>query len=96
VLFLGILAATALVAVGAHLLLGRSRNRRLAPWLFFVLPPLAFALKEFERALAASGGVSVPRRARHGSGRLIADEAAANLPSSTGSTRAALLSQPLR
>jgi hypothetical protein len=56
VLFLGILAATASVAVGARLLLGRRRRRgvELSPWLFFVLPPLAFALQEFaERLLRA-------------------------------------------
>jgi hypothetical protein len=54
--FLGILAATALVAAGARLLLGRRRHRgvELSPWLFFVLPPLAFALQEFaERLLRA-------------------------------------------
>jgi hypothetical protein len=55
VLFLGILAATALVAAGGHLLLGRRRySSRLSPWLFFVLPPLAFALQELsERLLRA-------------------------------------------
>ena len=56
VLFLGVFAATALVAAGARLLLGR-RSRRvvaLSPWWFFVLPPLAFALQEFsERLLRA-------------------------------------------
>jgi hypothetical protein len=56
VLFLGILAATGLVAAIARLLLGRRRRRgvELSPWLFFVLPPLAFALQEFaERLLRA-------------------------------------------
>jgi len=55
VLFVGILAATAVVAVTARLLLGR-RRRGLAvsPGWFFVLPPLAFALQEFaERLLRA-------------------------------------------
>ena len=56
VLFLGILAATAIVATGARLLLGRPRQRgnAISPWLFFVLPPLAFVLQEFaERLLHA-------------------------------------------
>src|SRR5262249_7294708 len=54
VLFLGILLATALVAAGARLLFGRRRGRELSPWLFFVLPPLAFALQELsERVLRA-------------------------------------------
>src|SRR5207247_10307790 len=56
VLFVGILAATGLVAAIARLLLGRRRRRgvELSPWLFFVLPPLAFALQEFaERLLRA-------------------------------------------
>src|SRR5712691_11317295 len=56
VLFLGILAATAVVATGARVLLSRSRQRgsTVSPWLFFVLPPLAFALQEFaERLLHA-------------------------------------------
>ncbi len=56
VLFLGILAATAVVAMGARLLLSRRRQRGnvVSPWLFFVLPPLAFALQEFaERLLRA-------------------------------------------
>jgi hypothetical protein len=56
VLFFGILAATALVAALARLLLGRRRARGngLLPWLFFVLPPLAFALQELsERLLRA-------------------------------------------
>lgn len=56
VLFLGILAATAVVAAGARLLLDRppQRGSRVSPWLFFVLPPLAFALQEFaERLLHA-------------------------------------------
>jgi hypothetical protein len=56
VLPLGIVAATALVAVAARLLLGRRCRRGvdLSPWLFFVLPPLAFALQEFsERLLRA-------------------------------------------
>jgi hypothetical protein len=56
VLFLGILAATAVVASAARLLLGRPRRRgaELTPWLFFILPPLAFALQELsERLLRA-------------------------------------------
>src|SRR5919108_3283777 len=57
VLFVGILAATAVVASGARLLLGRRgrlRGRELSPCLFFLLPPLAFALQEFsERLLRA-------------------------------------------
>lgn len=54
VLLLGILAATALVAAGGHLLLGRRRYSRLSPWFFLVLPPLAFALQELsERLLRA-------------------------------------------
>jgi hypothetical protein len=56
VLFLGLLVATAVVAAFARLLLARRRPRafELSPWLFFVLPPLAFALQEFaERLLRA-------------------------------------------
>jgi len=56
VLFLGILAATVVAATGARLLLGRRQQRgnAVSPWLFFVLPPLAFALQEFaERLLHA-------------------------------------------
>jgi hypothetical protein len=56
VLFLGILAATAVVAAGARLLLGRRcrRGAGLSPWLFFSLPPLAFTLQELsERLLRA-------------------------------------------
>ena len=55
VLLLGIVAATTLVAVVARLLLGRRcRRGELSPCLFFVLPPLAFALQEFsERILRA-------------------------------------------
>ena len=56
VLFLGILAATALVAGAARLLLGRRCRRgiEVSPWCFFVLPPLGFALQEFaERLLHA-------------------------------------------
>jgi hypothetical protein len=52
-LFLGVLAATALVAAAARLLL-RSRCHRgsePAPWLFFALPPLAFALQEVSERL---------------------------------------------
>jgi hypothetical protein len=47
VLFPGILAATALVAATTRLLLGRRchRGREPSPWLFFALPPLAFALQ---------------------------------------------------
>jgi hypothetical protein len=53
VLFLGILAAMAIVASGARVLLGR-RSAELSPRLFFTLPPLAFALQEFsERLLRA-------------------------------------------
>jgi hypothetical protein len=53
VLFLGILAATACVAGGGRLLFGRRcrRGSELSPWLFFVLPPLAFALQEFGERL---------------------------------------------
>ena len=46
VLFLGLVAATALIATCARLLLARARARGaggVSPWLFFVLPPLAFA-----------------------------------------------------
>ena len=55
VLFVGILAATAVVAVTARLLLGRRRRGPgVSPGWFFVLPPLAFALQEFaERLLRA-------------------------------------------
>jgi len=56
VLFLGILAATGVVAAIARLLLGRRCRRgvELSPWLFFILPPLAFAAQEFaERLLRA-------------------------------------------
>jgi hypothetical protein len=57
VLLLGIVAATAIVAACARLLLGRARRRRagsVSPWLFFVLPPLAFASQELaERLLNA-------------------------------------------
>jgi hypothetical protein len=56
VLFLGILAATTVVAAAARLLLGRRQNdsSSVSPWLFFVLPPLAFALQELvERLLHA-------------------------------------------
>jgi len=56
VLFLGTLAATAVVATAARLLLSRTRQRGdvVSAWLFFVLPPLAFALQEFaERLLNA-------------------------------------------
>ncbi len=49
VLFLGILAATLVVAG-----LGRRRDAAVSPWFFFVLPPLAFALQELsERVLSA-------------------------------------------
>jgi hypothetical protein len=53
VLFLGILAATALVATAARLLLGRRchRGSEPSPWLFFALPPLAFALQEVSERL---------------------------------------------
>jgi hypothetical protein len=53
VLFLGILAATALVAAAARPLLGRGCNRgsEPSPWLFFALPPLAFALQEVSERL---------------------------------------------
>ena len=55
VLFVGVFAATALVAAGSQLPLVRRRQRVvLSPWWFFVLPPLAFALQEFsERLLGA-------------------------------------------
>ena len=57
VLFLGIVIATAIVAGCARLLLARARARRagsVSPWLFFVLPPLAFASQELaERLLNA-------------------------------------------
>lgn len=57
VLFLGIVAATAIVAACARLLLARARARyagSVSPWLFFVLPPLAFASQELaERLLNA-------------------------------------------
>jgi hypothetical protein len=57
VLFLGIVAATAIVAACARLLLARARVRRagsVSPWLFFLLPPLAFASQELaERLLHA-------------------------------------------
>jgi hypothetical protein len=57
VLFLGVLAATAIVAACARLLLACARGRRagsVSPWLFFVLPPLAFASQELaERLLRA-------------------------------------------
>ena len=57
VLFLGLLVATAVVAGCARLLLARRRPHRiveLSPWLFFVLPPLAFASQELaERLLRA-------------------------------------------
>jgi hypothetical protein len=56
VLFLGILAATALVAAAARLLLGRRchRGSEPSPWLFFALPPVAFVLQEVgERLLHA-------------------------------------------
>jgi hypothetical protein len=56
VLFLGIVAATAIVAGCARLRLARAGARRagVSPWLFFVLPPLAFASQELaERVLNA-------------------------------------------
>ena len=56
VLFLGMLAATVVVATAARLLLDRRRQRcsEVSPSLFFVLPPLAFALQELaERLLHA-------------------------------------------
>jgi hypothetical protein len=56
VLFLGIVAATAIVAACARLLLARAGARRagVSHWLFFVLPPLAFASQELaERLLNA-------------------------------------------
>jgi hypothetical protein len=56
VLLLGILAAMGFVAAIARVLLGRRRRCgvELSPWLFFVLPPLAFAVQEFaERLLRA-------------------------------------------
>jgi hypothetical protein len=54
VLFVGIFAATTVLAGGvAGLLLGRRRSV-LSPWLFFILPPLAFALQEFSERLLHS------------------------------------------
>jgi hypothetical protein len=56
VLFLGIVAATAIVACCARLLLprGKGRARSVPPWLFLALPPLAFASPELaERLLHA-------------------------------------------
>jgi hypothetical protein len=57
VLLLGVVAATAFVAACARLLLARRRGgggTEVSPWLFFVLPPLAFALQELsERLLRA-------------------------------------------
>jgi hypothetical protein len=56
VLLMGVLVALALMAVLARLLVrGRRRARReVSPWLFFVLPPLAFASQELaERVLHA-------------------------------------------
>jgi len=56
VLLLGLLAATAFVAAAAHLLPARRRSRAfvIPPWLFFALPPLAFASQEVaERLLRA-------------------------------------------
>jgi len=52
-LFLGILAATAVVATAARLLLGRrcGRGSEPPPSLFFALPPLAFALQEVSERL---------------------------------------------
>jgi LPXTG-motif cell wall-anchored protein len=53
-LILGILAATAFVAAGLLLVRRRRRGVEVSPWLFFVLPPLAFALQELaERLLHA-------------------------------------------
>jgi hypothetical protein len=53
VLFMGILAATTLVAIAARLLLGRlcDRDSDPPPSLFFALPPLAFALQEVSERL---------------------------------------------
>jgi hypothetical protein len=53
VVLLGIVAATALVACAARLLLRRRCRRgvNLSPWLFFVLPPLAFALQELSERI---------------------------------------------
>jgi hypothetical protein len=53
VLFVGIFAATTVVAGGAALLVGRRRSV-LSPWLFFILPPLAFALQELSERLLHS------------------------------------------
>src|SRR5262245_20500147 len=56
VLFMGVLAATALVAAAARSPAGRHRRGGLEPypWMFFLLPPLAFGLQELsERALHA-------------------------------------------
>jgi LPXTG-motif cell wall-anchored protein len=54
VLLLGILAATVVVAAGLLLVRRRRRGVEVSPWLFFVLPPLAFAAQEVaERLLRA-------------------------------------------
>ena len=50
VLFLGILIAFSLVAAGLRLA-RRQRDLQVSPWLFFVLPPLAFASQEFVERL---------------------------------------------
>ena len=53
VLFLGVSAATVLVAAMARLLLGRRchRGSEPSPWLFFALPPLTFVLQEASERL---------------------------------------------
>ena len=53
VLVLGMLGAFMLVACAARLLAGRRdpRASEPSPWLFFVLPPLAFALQESSERL---------------------------------------------
>jgi hypothetical protein len=53
VLVLGVLGAFVLVACAARLLAGRrdARDSGPSPWLFFVLPPLAFALQESSERL---------------------------------------------
>jgi hypothetical protein len=56
VLIIGVLAATAVIATAARFVFGRRRRatREVSPWLFFVLPPLAYAFQELaERLLHA-------------------------------------------
>jgi hypothetical protein len=54
VLFLGVGAAMAIVAAALLVVGRRRRGAGVSPWLFFLLPPLAFALQELaERLLHA-------------------------------------------